>query len=36
MGSVLSTKAKIWWAVITVVVLVGALFPVVSIFLPSV
>ncbi len=35
MGSVLSTKAKIWWAVITVVVLVGALFPVLSIFMTS-
>ena len=35
MGSVLSTRAKIWWAVITVVVLVGALFPVLSIFMTS-
>ncbi|RXR26331.1 carbohydrate ABC transporter permease [Oerskovia turbata] len=35
MGSVLSTRARVWWAVITVVVLVGALFPVVSILMTS-
>jgi len=35
MGSVLSTRAKVWWTVITVVVLVGALFPVLSIFMTS-
>ncbi|WP_265520861.1 carbohydrate ABC transporter permease [Oerskovia flava] len=35
MGSVLTTRARVVWGVITVVVLVGALFPVASIFMTS-